>query len=481
VIPGRADRWPWRLGALVIVVGACYANALRNDFVWDDRLTAVAPAGDWLTTRTGAFYRPVVMASFALDRLVWGTGAPGWHATNLACHVGVGWLLASLAQALGAPAGVALAGSLLFVAHPVQTEAVTYVSGRTDVLCALFVLLALLAWRRARTAIDAIAVLTAGAVAAALLSKEAAVAAPLVLLLRGAHPNPRPPRPFLPIAAAAIWLGLWAATGGPGIQLAGLVSRLPATAVALLRYVGLLLWPADLHLERFTPIVGWSAGVVAWATIAVLAVWLFRLARAVAGGTLLLGLAVLLYLPGSGIVPVYPAVADRVLFTPEHFLYLPLLGLAPLVASGVAAVAPRRVAVAALAVVLVAWAAVVVDRNRDWRDEETLFRHTIAYEPPTARVWFNLGNAALAAGRLDEAARLYDAALLREPRDGAAQLNLGITRQRQGRLADAEAAYRAAIANDPRLREAYRGLAGVLAARGALAEAARVLERAGLR
>ena len=126
---------------------------------------------------------------------------------------------------------------------------------------------------------------------------------------------------------------------------------------------------------------------------------------------------------------------------------------------------------------LAIWSVLVVRRNRDWRDEQTIFRHTLAYDPPAARVWFNLGNLSLAAGRLDEARRLYEAALAREPNDAGAHLNLGITLERQGERAGAESEYRRAIAADPRLAEAYRALAALLVARGETAEAARLRER----
>jgi hypothetical protein len=281
---------------------------------------------------------------------------------------------------------------------------------------------------------------------------------------------------------AALWLAAWTASGGPGLHFAGLPARLPAIAVAAVGYTRLLLWPAALHLERFTPVPGWPAGITlaAWAASAGIAALVVAMARRVPGGAALAVLALLLYLPASGIVPVYPAIADRALFTAEHFLYLPLVGLAPLTVGALASIWPRpaaRAAPAVLAALVLGWGAVVVDRNRDWRDEETLFRDTLRYHPPAARVWLNGGNLALAAGRLDEAARLYEAALAREPRDADAHLNLGITRQRQGRRAEAEEQYRRAIASDPRLAEAYRALAALLAARGETTEAARLWEQ----
>ena len=474
----------WLGAALVAALAAAYyGGSLHNDFVWDDRLTATAP-GDLatiLTHRTGSYYRPVVMLSFAADRFFWGSWPAGYHLTNIACHVVAAWLLLNFARAVGLGAGTALAAALIFAGHPVQTEAVTYISGRTDPLCALFVLLSLHAWRRSRHAVDHFALASGAAVLLALFSKETAVAMPLVMLVRGAHPAERPPAPVAPILCAFLWLGFWAAAGGPGLQVRGILERLPAIGVAALTYLRLLLWPSDLHLERFVPVAGgWSTAtsVAVWATLAGSAAALYGAARRVPGGWLWLAIAVAAYAPLSGLIPIYPAIADRALFMPEHFLYLPLLGLAPLVAGLLGRFWIRQVAPLLLCSVLLVWGVVVVDRNRDYLNEETLFTHTLRYEPPAARVWFNLGNLRLAEGNLYEAEKLFRAALARQPEDAAAHLNLGITLQRSGRLAEAESHYAKAIVFDPGRSEAYRGLAALLARRGERAAAHELLEQA---
>jgi hypothetical protein len=458
-----------RLACLLTLAAAFYGNALGNDLVWDDRLSAAAPAS--LLGRTGPYYRPVVFASFALERTLWG-GAPfGAHLTNVLCHVGVAWLVGALVRSCGLGAGAALASALVFAAHPIQTEAVTYVSGRTDLLCALFALSGFLLWRRAARATDRFAVASAGAFLLALLSKEAALALPLALLVPGAHPAPRPPRPVLPLALTGVWL-VAASLTGTGTHVSGVAVRLPAIAGAALTYLRLLVAPFDLHLERFVPVIGWSAmgAVAAWAGVAAALAGLAVLARRTPAGGFFLAIAILAYAPVAGVVPIYPAIAHRALFTPEHFLYLPLLGLVPLLVDAAATAWPPRTAHAApilLAALLLGWGAIVVDRNRDWRDEATLFHHTLTYDPPSARVWFNTGNLALAAGDLTEAERLYSAALVREPHDAAAHLNLGITLQRQRRLEEAATHYRAALSANPNLPEARRALESLTRSSGA--------------
>lgn len=482
----RITTGPFAAAVLVaVVVALYYVETLSNDFVWDDRLTAAA-ATDPLAlfgSRAGAYYRPVVMLSFAADRLLWGPSAAGYHLTNIACHTAVACLLLVLARQVGLGPAAALIGALVFAAHPVQTEAVSYISGRTDPLCGFFVLLAVHAWRRAKRASDAFALASAAALLLALLSKEAAVFVPLVLLVPGVHPATPAPRPLLPIGCAAGWLALWAQGGGTGIHLAGLGDRLAAIGVAAATYLRLLVWPSDLHLERFTPVLGWpaSTALACWALIVTATTLLVWAARRVPGGPLWLTLAAATYAPVSGIAPAYPNIADRLLFTPEHFLYLPLLGLGPLLAGLLARLWPfpaRPAGPVVLVLLLGAWGCVVAARNRDWRDEETLFRHTLAYEPPVARVWFNLGNLRLAAGDLAEATDLYRAALARSPGDAAMHFNLGIALQRQGHLAEAETHYARTVALDPTFVDAYRALGAIRAARRDHAGAQRLRQQA---
>jgi tetratricopeptide (TPR) repeat protein len=256
----------------------------------------------------------------------------------------------------------------------------------------------------------------------------------------------------------AAWAAVWIATAARPEAPGTLVGRLPGVGAAAVQLLGLAVWPAPLHLERFVPVTGWSPGAAAglWLLVAAAGAALATVARATRGGGLLLALALLAWVPASGFVPVYPAIADRWLFAAEHVLYVPLCGLVPLVAAVAARRLPKRVAAGATLALLAVWTPLTIARNRDWRDEETLFRHTLRWEPPAARVWYNLGNLRLAAGDPVEAERLYREAAARAPRDGAVRLNLGVALHRQGRREEAAAAWAEAVRLDPGLAGAFR-------------------------
>jgi hypothetical protein len=152
----RASRWPTvaLLGLLAVIP---YLQALEFDFVWDDRslilenehiqderLLAEALTADYWQSADEpeakrSFYRPVVTLSFFVDWFVWGDDASGFHATNLLLHLLNVLLVFSCFSAFGSPGGALVAGAL-FAVHPVHTESVTWISGRTDLFASLFVL-----------------------------------------------------------------------------------------------------------------------------------------------------------------------------------------------------------------------------------------------------------------------------------------------------------------------------------------------------
>lgn len=148
-----------RLAVLVLlIVGAVYANALLCGFVYDDwdlvvrnpwlregRLAEAFRSGYWESSRGGSFYyRPVVSISYWVDHALWGTSPFGYHLRNVALHAASSVLVLLLAARWLSSRPAALAVAALFAVHPVHTQSVTWIAGRTDLLAALFCLLALL-------------------------------------------------------------------------------------------------------------------------------------------------------------------------------------------------------------------------------------------------------------------------------------------------------------------------------------------------
>ena len=190
--PGWAARlwrpdllYPCLLLALVL---GLYWNTLGHDFVHDDltliqqnRTVTEQRWGDIFSHRV---YRPVRTLTYALNYWAGGLDPTGYHLFNLLLHALNSILVYWLFRAVTGRRTLAVAGALLFAAHPVQTAAVAYVSGRKDLLAAFFILagcLSFLSYRdlgRRRHLILCLACLALG-----VLAKELVIVLPALLLL----------------------------------------------------------------------------------------------------------------------------------------------------------------------------------------------------------------------------------------------------------------------------------------------------------
>lgn len=177
-----------------------YLNSLHNPFVYDDhRLivdnTSLSAFPNLLAIALHEMTRPLVNLTYAVDHAVWGLDPFGYHVTNIALHAvnvalmfGLVWRwTASHATAHG-PARLSVAlvagtAAVVFAVNPMMTQAVGYISGRSELLCATFMLLATgAAGRWLTTGRTRSAVATLSCWGAALLTKEVAVAFPFIVL-----------------------------------------------------------------------------------------------------------------------------------------------------------------------------------------------------------------------------------------------------------------------------------------------------------
>src|SRR6059036_993238 len=135
-------------GAFVIsflLVALCYVNSLPNDFVLDDGpivssnpvIRTISPiqflkSPYWTKQQYSGIYRPFVVFSLSVDYAIWKRWAPGFRLTNLAVHAINGGLVFLLCESLVGPGIVPLVAMIVWVVHPLHTEAVTSIVGRSD-------------------------------------------------------------------------------------------------------------------------------------------------------------------------------------------------------------------------------------------------------------------------------------------------------------------------------------------------------------
>ena len=469
-----------------------YANTLANGFVWDDVLLIVdnPRIKSWdripeLVTRPLAqdtqYYRPLQGLTFLTDYAVNGLAPAGFHLTNVALHALVALLVYRVSRVILGDSVAALVAALLFAVHPIHTEAVAYLAGRTDSLSASFVLAALLLYRSP--------LLSAGAFLLALLARESALVLPPLVVLLEAGGVVAPRRRLERYAAYAVVVALYAAMrvaflGHQPVHVATaafpLGMRLLTMPKVVVSYLGLLVLPLRLHMEReVVPVASvLDPSFVAPASLLLLIAALVfgrrTTARPIVVGAVWFLVALL---PFANVIPL-----DA--FMAEHWLYVPSMGV--FMAAGWRITqslrGPRRVPVAAvLAVVLAAYAARTVWRNTEWATEASIFEATVRDSPASFRALSNLGRVYLEAGDPERALGPLTQALARAatPRDEAiVHANRALAHGIAGRHADAVREYRRAIELKGADAQIYTNLAGTYLAMGRADEAKQALEEA---
>ena len=192
---GRGRYW-WLAGLAVVYSGLIYLNALNNPYVYDDNRTvlnnpSIADITEFKRIVLRESMRPIVNYSYALDRAVWPRQPFGHHATSVLLHMlnvlllfQLAWVATEDITRRGPPGAaarmnptvVAFVAASVFGLHPMMTEAVGYISGRSEVVYSAFFLLALLSCRRwMRGEGRGWLVVAIGLWVAALFSKEVAV------------------------------------------------------------------------------------------------------------------------------------------------------------------------------------------------------------------------------------------------------------------------------------------------------------------
>ena len=486
---------------------AAYANALDNPFVYDDRdtVTANASLADLSNIKFILVYspfRPVVNASYALDRWFWEYRPFGYHLTNVALHAAAVLLLYAWLRRILADTGsgreanlAAFAGAALFAVHPLQSEAVAYVSGRSELMCAVWFLAALLLARDA--ILSGSLVRTAGAVVCGLLaiaSKEIGLVLPFVILaydwlLRpgdDAARRRRLWRVFLPAFVLLAGIGgyrLVALRGISGDMAMGPLLNMLTQAIVIWRYVGLLAWPAGqsiMHaVHRVTSIadpLGWVA-IAGLAAACAVAVRVRRSHPVVALGVLWF-FAVLA--PSSSVIALREGMA-------EHRVYLASAGIFIAVSAAFArraksgtATADKAIVsrwrspeseaslvvragrVAVFCVVLTVLFALTVMRNRVWSDPVALWTEATVHAEGMWEPHYALADSLREADNCIAALPEYQKVVALHPAHRDGFTNLGICLAQIGQLEDAERAFRRALEIDPSFPRGYTNL-GALA------------------
>ena len=484
----RGARLHWLLaGVAVALAGLVYVNAVDNPFVYDDRRLVVENRSlrDPLNLYAVAVHeatRPVVNLSYAIDRKVWGPTPFGFHVTNVLLHMINVALLFDFTHRTTRRRLGAFVAAALFAVHPMMTQAVGYISGRAELLCAMFVLFALLAARRWMLggpirwlfATFALWIL-------ALASKETAVVFVIValaydrLVLAGtAADRSRRMRmlhiPFIAFAVLIVTARLivFAAIEHPG-QVAIEWRFVPLELDAGFRYLTMLVKLGRQTIIHELAPVGWLSArvlvaIAVLAGLSAVASWMRRVEGVVTVGILWFLLALV---PSAALV-----ILDQGEPMAEQRVYVASCGWFVAVGAGVARLAevlrwesrrPARLVFSALlAAVLAVLSMHTLLRNAVWGDPVTLFTEATNAAPRSWNANLLLGEALHDAGRHDEAIGAFTTALQSNAGEPAIYTKLGVCLLEVGQLKGAAAMFQKVRELNPRSPEGANGL-GALA------------------
>ena len=479
------------ISAAVLIV---YLPSLNNAFQYDDlhsivenpHIRSIANIDDFFwrpdmftADPRSAMFRPLVLVSYALNHALGGYQVVGYHGFNIGLHLANCLLVCALARRYFADGAIGLASGLLFALHPISGEPVNYISSRSESLCALFSLLSLQLYCRARDRSETRAYIGSLLVfVCALFSKSVGIVVPLILLVRDASAEDMSFRRLVELYRYYIAFALLGL-----LYLAG-VSRALQTALVdhpvrtlwiqastqckvLVYYLKLLSVPVAQSVEHQMMLARGPADGAVWAGLALissLVYCLFLLWRR--SRTLFFWIV----WPGLFLLPT--CVVPLNVLANEHRLYFPTVSVTVLLGWGLLTKLGRWGPVALVAMLL-AYGGLAMQRSLVWRTPESLWADALEKAPLMPRPHMYMGDVYKTLGRNREAIDAYHRAMTVNPKllSGGDLLaiynNTGAVYLAMGKMEVAAEWYRRALSLDPgfaKARDALEGLNAIMAA-----------------
>ena len=440
-------------------IGFGFVDLDDRDLILDDQAFLAQPSSLWrvfgraymhVVDAGHAYYRPVVTWTYALDAQWSGTRPVGYHLTNVALWAGAALVVWGLLRSIGLGRALAVTGALVFAVHPTLVPAAAWIPGRNDSLLCVLGVGAWIALLRRRMALHLVLF------GLALLTKETAVALPLVYAAHAGLLEPELRRPRVLGGFSVGWTVL---------VLARVLVHPPdvgptlANLPLLVGSLGELVLPVHLSPIAVAQDVPWWPGVVAAVALAS-ATWLVPGVRkrvVLLGAVTFVALLVpSLLLPGSLVL--------------DQRLTLPAVGVVVMLGEIVRALAPEgRMVLAFGGVAAAVLGAVSVAYEGAFRDARAFARGAVEGSPHSAMAHFCLGQSYQRAGDDDRALAEYLAALALGPAE-VVHNNLAVIYMRRAQWPEAESELRGEIAVNPRYARAYFNLGIVLRREGRSAE-----------
>ncbi len=490
---------------IIILSLLAYSNSFKTSFHHDDFHTIVrnpfvkepSKIPQFFTkhqmvsgiySEVSSSYRPLWMVSFALNHSMGGLNVFGYHVVNFFLHIFccilVYFITLYIFRFADPPTEansfryqlVALFAALVFGLHPVQTESVTYITGRSSSMVALFFLASFLSYMQySLNKSIRYLILSSLAYACALMVKETAITLlAIVVLFNFMFLHGRTlknrflsllPYFLLTVLYLITRIYLFGSLQYSAQPVRSLHDNLLSQTRAWIHYLGTLILPLNLNVDYDFPVshsIMEGQVILSIFLLAALSLLIWKLSKSNRlVGFFALWFAITL-LPTNSVVAIEDLVCDR-------WLYLSSVGYAVLLALAAEWVFQKRIKTVGRPgkIIFFFFCSLVIElygvstllRNFDWTNQRTLWEDAVAKSPGKARPYVGLGLALLLENRLEEAAQKFQQAIAFDPRAGQAYLNLGYVYSLQGNLDKAIGLYQEAIPLNPKLLpEVYNNL-----------------------
>jgi tetratricopeptide (TPR) repeat protein len=520
--------------AVMGITFLAYAGTLGYEFVYDDRgqivnnpfIKSLHYLPRYFTdhvwgyvdpTMLGNYYRPMFLVWLYINQALFGLNASWWHLTTILAHVGVTYMVYTLARRLLKNMPAAAIAALVFGLHPAHVESVAWISGITDPLLALFFIpsfLFYLNWRGARAGNSeehhkaafyrqpAFQLATSLVFfVLAMLSKETALVMPALVFgtewiygdgpfIRRAVVAARPAVLYVALAVPYLVVRSVVLKGlGHQLSTVSALTTVKTWPSALWFYVMHLVWPVNLSCFYDLPFVtqltltNFALPLGGLFVIAV-GLWFIRLRleretrRVMAVACLWLALPILPVLNLS-VFAGGELVHDR-------YLYLPSIGLALLIGLGLSHLNVGRLQLlgqpilrfAGVLLLTLGLGFATVNQHQYWASELLLFQRGLTVAPDSRIAKIGLANVLSDRGYFDTAVGMYNEVIERYPTNWKAINNLGCTYMKMGSFNEAEATLMRGIDIKPNEPKQYISLSVALQELNRLAEAEHAAEYA---
>jgi len=497
------------IAILFILSFGVYVNTIKNEFVYDDNdlilrnpqvkkssVQEIFSTPFWGERKFG-LWRPITILSFRLNYLMKGFSASLFHLTNIILHSLTVLILYFFLLHMTGKYEVSFVSSLIYAVHPVHTEAVAWIVGRSEILATLFSLLAflfLIQFHKGKRRWEKITCFLLSGIffLVSLLSKETGITLPflyflyLIIFQREKIKHLKTWTGliyllFLSLIYIYIRIKVLGGIIGPVGEAEYFYQYPPFTPFLTLpllffQYLKLSLFPFSLCVDyTFSPITHLSPLFFLLSIVFLLYIFLifFTLTR----HPLLsfsLSFFLLSLFPYLHIIPIGWLIGER-------FLYLPTVGICLLMGVGLEKMSFKG-RYLLIFILIFSFSLRTYTRNFIWKNEFTLWKATAQDNPDSVRAYYNLANFYGRKGDILQAKKFYAQAHnntkgRKKKHFADIYNNWGLLLGKEGKMKEAEILFRKALEINPFLATAYINLGNILISQGRLEEGIKLYKK----